>query len=161
MTKVAFTPVTARLIIYHFKQESLTLTASQQPLLQPLWTSRHSVEGPRRNKPVQAPCVRAAHFDITAKTPHSSTGRGSAAMQAVRSKSEEEGEKKEKKQHGFVFSHFPDNLLPETMGWETVAHGLVTPSDAITSPKSSPAVTRCYQFDPQRDLQDSTVCARA
>lgn len=34
----------ARLIIYHFKQESLTLTASQQPLLLQLWTSGHSVE---------------------------------------------------------------------------------------------------------------------
>lgn len=30
MTKVAFTPATARLIIYHFKQESLTLAASPQ-----------------------------------------------------------------------------------------------------------------------------------
>lgn len=33
MTKVAFTPVMARLIIYHFKQERLMLAASQKPLL--------------------------------------------------------------------------------------------------------------------------------
>lgn len=31
MTKVAFTPVTTRLIIYHFKQESLTIGASTKP----------------------------------------------------------------------------------------------------------------------------------
>lgn len=53
MTKVAFTPVTARLIIYHFKQESMTLTASQQSLLQQLWMSCHSVEGREKNRPVQ------------------------------------------------------------------------------------------------------------
>lgn len=53
MTKVAFTPVMARLIIYHFKQESLTLTASQQPLLQQLWTSCHLVEDTGGNRALQ------------------------------------------------------------------------------------------------------------
>lgn len=41
-----------RLIIYHFKQEGLTLAASQQPLLLQLWTRCH-IEGRRETEPVQ------------------------------------------------------------------------------------------------------------
>lgn len=48
----------------------------------------------------QAPRFRAAHFDITAKTPHSST-RGSAAKR-VRSK--KGGEKKRKKNNRILYS---------------------------------------------------------
>lgn len=44
---------------------------------------------------------------------------------------------REGKQQDSVFSHLPDKRAVRTLGWETVAHGLVTPSDKAASPDTS------------------------
>lgn len=55
---------------------------------------------------------------------------GSAASQwATSKKKERRGGGAKKKTTGFCILAPPWQLLTETMGWETVAHGLVTPSD--------------------------------